>query len=124
MSDTPSRHPAGSDADSPKAPLSARVLARVHRAELAANRRSASRLRRPRRSEAPDGRSPEQLREARALRRVFLDLGDWYRDYRRRTGAAVSPEVREAAYRFQKELNLAALVSVAASVDRLEALSW
>jgi hypothetical protein len=124
MSDISSRDPASSPADSTKAPLSARVLERVHRAELAASRRSASRLRRPRRSEALDGRSPEQLREARALRRVFLDLGDWYRDYRRRTGAAVSPEVRDAAYRFQKELNLAALVSVAASVDRLEALSW
>lgn len=112
----------GSSADSGHPPLSARVLARVHRAELAAKRRASRRQ--PRLSGASTGRSPEQLREARALRRVFLDLGDVYRDYRRRTGAAVSPEVRDAAYRFQRELDLASLVSVAASVDRLESLSW
>jgi hypothetical protein len=114
----------GSEGDQAHAPLSARVQARVHRAEVAVRRRSGARLGRARLSEARDGRSPEQQREARALRRVFLDLGDLYRDYRRRTGAAVSPEVRDAAYRFQRELNLASLVSVAASVDRLEALSW
>jgi hypothetical protein len=122
MSDTSPQPSSGSPADSSRTPLSARILARVHRAQLAAKPRNGTR--RPRLSGALAGPNAEQQREARALRRGFLDLGDVYRDYRRRTGAAVSPEVRDAAYRFQRELNLAALVSVAASVDRLEALSW
>jgi hypothetical protein len=70
-----------------------------------------------------DSRSPEQVREERALRRVFLDLGDSYREYRRRTGAAISSEVRDAAYRFRKDRNLASLVSVAATLEELDALT-
>jgi hypothetical protein len=123
MSDT-TPHPSGPGADATDGPISVRVQARVHLAELAVSRRRGSRVQRARLSQGSAGGSPEQQREARALRRVFLDLGDLYRDYRRRTGAAVSPEVRDAAYRFQRELSLASLVSVAASVDRLEALSW
>ena len=121
MSDHSPQPSSGSPADS-RQPLSLRVLARVHLAELAAPRRR--RTRQLRVSQAKTRPSPEQQRETRALRRVFLDLGDLYRDYRRRTGAAVSPEVRDAAYRCQRELDLASLVSVAASVDRLEALTW
>jgi hypothetical protein len=83
-----------------------------------------------RRSRTPDPlaasvtRSPEQLREARSLRRVFLDLGDSYREYRRRTGAAVSEDVRAAAVRFQRERSVPALVRVAASLDQLDILPW
>ena len=58
--------------------------------------------------------------DARALRRVFHDLGESYRGYRRRTGEPISPEVREAALRFKRELNLVSLVSVAATLDRLD----
>ena len=43
---------------------------------------------------------------------------------RRRTGADVSPEVREAACRFRRELDVNSLVAVAASLDQLEALPW
>ncbi len=58
--------------------------------------------------------------DARALRRVFLDLGDSYRSYRRRTGEPVAPEVRDAAIRFRRELDLPSLIFVAASLDRLD----
>jgi hypothetical protein len=55
-----------------------------------------------------------------ALRRVFLDFGESYRSYRRRTGEPVSSEVRDAARRFRRELDLTSLVSVAASLERLD----
>ena len=69
-------------------------------------------------------RSPEELRQERSLRRVFLDLGDSYREYRRRTGAPVSEDVRAAANRFRRERNVPALVLVAASLDELDILPW
>jgi hypothetical protein len=85
--------------------LTDRVLTRLKEAAQAYDRRAYA--------------SP-QAKEARALRRVFSDLGISYRAYRQRTGQPVSPVVREAAIRFRKELNLASLVSVAASLDDLE----
>jgi hypothetical protein len=51
---------------------------------------------------------------------VFLDLGENYRSYRRRTGEPVAPEVRDAALRFRRELDLMSLVSVAATLERLD----
>jgi hypothetical protein len=68
--------------------------------------------------------TPDELREARSLRRVFVDLGDSYREYRRRTGEPVSSDVRDAADRFRRERTLASLVSVAASLDQLDILTW
>jgi hypothetical protein len=111
--------------------LTDRVLARVREAGAAEDRRARSSRpkRRRRHSDQPpaasiaEGGSPEQTREARALRRVFLDLGDSYRQYRRRTGAAISAEVREAAYRFRQERDLASLVSVAATLEELDAMT-
>ena len=123
-----SMRPSDSSPASSPHPVWDRVLARVREAELAGDREPPSRLLRRRRREAArpdsDGRSPEQRRERRALRRVFLDLGDCYRDHRRRTGATVSPEIRDAATRFRRELDLASLVLVAASLDRIESLRW
>jgi len=123
-----SSRPQGSDADSTRNPVWDRVLTRVRHAELAADRRASSRVLRHRRRDADaaalGGPSPEQRREVRALRRVFLDLGDCYRDYRRKTGAEVSPEVRAAAHKFRRELDLPSLVSVAASLDRIELMTW
>jgi hypothetical protein len=118
----------GSSLPSNHRPVWDRVVARVRQAELAADREAPSRLLRRRRRDAArtdaDGRTPEQRRESRALRRVFLDLGDCYRDFRRRTGAAVSPEIRDAAVRFRRDLDLDSLVLVAVSLDRIESFSW
>ena len=58
--------------------------------------------------------------DTQALRRVFLELGDSYRSYRRRTGEPVAADVRDAALRFRRDLDLSSLVSVAASLDRLD----
>jgi hypothetical protein len=69
-------------------------------------------------------RTPEQVRELRSLRWVFHDMGDSYREYRRRTGARVSPAVRDAADRFKREQNVPALVSLAGCLDALDVLSW
>jgi hypothetical protein len=131
MSDSLPR-PHGTDPAALSQSLTDRVLARVSDVGLALDRRTAAS--RPksvrRRSTTPDPRAasltrtPEQLREARSLRRVFTDLGDSYREYRRRTGAPVSPDVRDAAYRFRRELNITSLVSVAASLEELEILPW
>jgi hypothetical protein len=128
----PSSRPGVSDSDGPSQSLTDRVLARISDAGLAVDRRTkASRPKSSRRrSSAPDPlsanstRSAAQLREARSLRRVFLDLCDSYREYRRRTGAPVSADVRDAACRFRRELNVTSLVSVAASLDHLDILSW
>jgi len=116
--------------------LTERVLARVSDATLAADRRAhAARHRSPRtpvpRMPGPrDPRSaevtlsPEQIREARSLRRVFDELGHSYRQYCRRTGAPVSPDVRAAAHQFRRELSVASLVSVAARLDELHVMQW
>ena len=66
------------------------------------------------------GRRRRGNTEVLALRRVFLDFGQSYRSYRRRTGEPVSSEVREAALRFRRELDLVSLVSVAALLERLD----
>jgi hypothetical protein len=113
--DSPSRQPSH--------PLTERVLARVRDAE-AAMVLSPSRRRQDPHGRPTDGGTPEQVRHARSLRRVFVDLGTSYREFRRRTGAEVSPEVREAACRFRREGNVTALVAVAASLDQLAALPW
>jgi hypothetical protein len=111
MSD-PTSHSTGGPA--PDQTLTDRVLARVkdaHRAVQGGSRFGPAGKGRRRRITDSD---------TRALRRVFLDLGDSYRSYRQRTGEPVSPEVREAARRFRRELDLPSLVWVAASLDRLD----
>lgn len=70
------------------------------------------------------GRSRSKDLESRSLVRVFKDLGNSYRAYRRSTGQPVSTDIRTAAERFRKERSVTNLVSVAASLDRLEILSW
>lgn len=99
--------------------LNDRVLAQIHEARRAVGRRP---LRRSR--TAGLARTPEQAQEARSLRRVFIDLGDAYRRYRRKTGAPISADVRNAATRFRKEPSAASLVSVAAYLDELKILTW
>ncbi len=121
-----------SDPDAAPHSLTNRVLARVDDAgRLLDRRQRAAHTRSGRRGRAVDEgtsvgapRTPQQIREARSLRRVFHELGDSYREYRRRTGEPVSPEVRDAAVRFRREMNVPALVSVAACLDRLEILTW
>jgi hypothetical protein len=68
--------------------------------------------------------TPEEMRETQSLRRVFHDLGDSYRLYRRRTGEPVKPALREAAYQFRQAPSLTSLVSVAAFLDELQILTW
>ena len=105
--------PSSSDSSQTDQTLTDRVVARVRHASLVVERRPGSR-----------GPSRATDRDARSLRRVFSDLGDAYRAYRRRTGQPVSDDVRAAAVRFRKERDITALVSVAASLERLEILPW
>ena len=65
-------------------------------------------------------RTPDQVREARALRRVFLQLGGRYDDYRARTGSPESPAVHDAASCFRRQLSFAALVAYAGRLEELE----
>ena len=69
-------------------------------------------------------RTPEQVRQAQSLRRVFEDLGSSYRRYRRETGAPVSSEVRAAASNFRLEPSVTSLALVAARLDELDILTW
>jgi hypothetical protein len=130
MSILPIRPTASADAAVPQA-LIDRVIARVHDAGEAVDRHaSATRPRASKRRSTLDPlaadstRTPAQVREARSMRRVFQDLGTAYRRYRKETGAPVSPAVREAAYRFQKELSVVSLASVAGRLDELKILNW
>ena len=124
--------PGTSESNDDARSLTDRVLARVNDAAVALDLRArATRPKSGRRRPAVSDplaasltRSPAQLREERSLRRVFLDLGDSYREYRRRTGAPVSEDVRAAAVRFRRERNVPALVLVAASLDQLDLLPW
>ncbi len=131
MPDLPSR-PGGSKRPAASQTLTDRVLARVNDAGLSVDRRAgASRPKASRhRHAAVDTlaadatRTPAQVREARSLRRVFADLGLSYRRYRRETGAPVSPDIRDAAIRFRRELSVTSLVSMAAGLDALDILTW
>lgn len=111
MSD-PSSLPPSPDQSTPDQRVTDRVMARINDA-----RRDMQAIARPRlgkrRTRGSDG-------DTRALRRVFLDLGDSYRSYRRRTGEPVSPEIREAALKFRRDLDVRSLVSVAVSLERLD----
>jgi hypothetical protein len=106
-------------------------MAQVHEAGLAVDRKSsASRPKARRRPPianlrpAENGLVPEEVRAQRSLRRVFLDMGDSYRAYRRRTGEPVSAEVRGLADRFRRQQDTTSLVAVAASLDALGVLAW
>jgi hypothetical protein len=131
MSDLPSQ-PNRPAPDAASQALTNRVLARVNDAGLSVDRREnatppRSSRRRPTVNDplsASVTRTPEQIREARSLRRVFHEMGDSYRAYRRRTGEPVSDDVRDAAIRFRREISVTSLVSVAACLDRLEILTW
>jgi hypothetical protein len=106
MPDPTSRSPGG-----PAGPrLTDRVIARIKDARRTVNDRPGLGRGRRRRGDT----------EVRALRRVFLDFGNSYRSYRRRTGEPVSSEVRDAALKFRRDLDLLSLVSVAASLERLD----
>ncbi len=124
MSDLPSR-PAGAPT------LTDRVMSRVIDAGLSVDRRTratrpAAARRRPAATalSSDSTRTPAEVREVRSLRRVFEDLGLSYRQYRRDTGAPVSADVKDAATRFRRDLNVTSLVSVAACLDALDILSW
>lgn len=129
MPDVPASS-SGSDTPEVSPSLQERVLAKVYDAGLAVDRRANASRPRSRRRRASQSsasrlaRTPEQAREALCLRRVFDDLGDSYRHYRRETGAPLSAEIRDAARRFKREISLPALLLVAARLDRLAILSW
>lgn len=97
----------------PSQRLTDRVLARIRDARRDLQARSSR-----------GGRSKDKRRitdsDTPALRRVFIDFGKSYRSYRRRTGEPVAPEVRDAAIRFRRDLDLTSLVTVAAMLERLD----
>lgn len=107
--------------------LSARVAACVSEAGLVLDRRDSAeadlhRLPAPDPLAARMTRTPDQVREARSLRRVFLQLGDRYDGYRARTGSPESPAVRDAASCFRRQLSFAALVAYAGRLEELDIL--
>jgi len=126
MSIRPIRPEVSGDA-APSRKMLDRVIARVNDiGESTRSTRSAGGRAERRGSQASRGgeRTPQQLREARSLRRVFDDLGLAYRRYRKETGEPISPVVREAACRFRKERSVLSLASVAGRLDELKILDW
>jgi hypothetical protein len=123
----PSSQPDGSEPAELSQSLTDRVAERVVNARLALEvepsvQRSARRRRPASGSSLFESKSTAELRETQSLKRVFRDMGDCYRRYRRQTGAPVVPELREAAYNFRANPSLPALVAVAAFLDRLDLL--
>jgi hypothetical protein len=120
--------PNGSSKESPEN-LFDRVEARVAEAAYALDRRANATRPKSHRRRVPlavsgDGsRSPEEVRAEQSLRRVFRDLGVSYRRYRKQTGTALTPGLRDAAYNFRAEPSLTTLVAVAAFLDELDLLS-
>ncbi len=120
MPSTPSRS-SGADLSQP---LSDRVRYRAAEAGLAFDRHlSASRLR-PKARNNKATLTPEVRRETQALRRVFHELGESHRKYRRRTGEHITPGLREAARAFKQAPSLASLVAVAVFLDELGLIGW
>jgi hypothetical protein len=113
------------DAETPEN-LTDRVEARVKTARLALDRRAdaiTSGQPLPPLNPYPNRVSTDELREFQSLRRVFRDLGVTYRRYRKQTGSAATPGLRDAAYNFRAEPSLTSLVAVAAFLDRLDLLN-
>jgi hypothetical protein len=113
-------------------PLIERVRARVADAVVALDRRtraSRPRSKRPRKprvaplTSAPP-HTPGLTPEVRSLRHVFHELGETHREYRRRTGQQVQPELRDAARAFKQAPTLTSLVVVAAFLDEEGILAW
>lgn len=97
-------------------------MERLHAARLVTKRAQQAGGARPRRRDSDA--HPRLDDEARSLRRVFVDMGDTYRAYRRRTGAPVSEDVRGAAEGFRRKPSVVSLTAVAASLDELKVLTW
>ncbi|MGH7629904.1 MAG: hypothetical protein ACREOF_11100 [Gemmatimonadales bacterium] len=66
---------------------------------------------------------PGRTRPARALWRVFHDLGTTSRQRRRETGAPPVPAVRDAAHAFRRAPNLPNLLAVATLLNQHGLLS-
>jgi len=106
-----------------------RVQDRVSLAQQALERRDHATLPKARRKAAKaapvdPSAKPMLSPQVRALRSVFLDLGDVHRSYRRRTGEPVSPVLRNAALAFKQDQTLTSLVPVAEYLDDLDLLEW
>jgi hypothetical protein len=106
--------------------LTDRVRDRVAAAGQALDRRASAARPKGRRSRASASPPSEAaaVRHAASLRRVFLELGDTHRQYRRRTGQTATPPLREAAFAFKRSPSLDSLVAVSAFFDELGLLEW
>ena len=110
--------------------LTDRVAARVIDARLKLERRASAtrpKVRRSRpkaeRAASTNGKTPDEVREAESLKRVFRDMGVSYRRYRRQAGGPVVPGLRDAAIEFRADPSLSSLVAVAVYLDQLDLLS-
>ena len=110
--------------------LTDRVAARVMNARLALERRATATRPKVRRSRPAtpsaasiNGKTPDELREAESLKRVFRDMGVSYRRFRKQAGGPVVPGLRDAAIEFRADPSLSSLVAVAVYLDKLDLLS-
>jgi hypothetical protein len=114
----------------PSRNLTDRVKARVAKAGAALDRRPA-----PGGSKSPKpakrlgmsstaGASSEEQRAARSLRRVYSEMRGTYKEYRRQTGSAAVPELREAVRAFKRGPSLTSLVGVAIFLEDRNLLPW
>jgi hypothetical protein len=126
MTNNPISAPGGSTADG-QSSLTERVRSRVAEADRSIDRRPGTARRRSKSIKASSIARPapsETDRSTRSLRRVFHELGTTHREYRKRTGQRVPPDLREAAHAFKREPSLTSLVTVAGYLDELGILAW
>jgi len=120
--------PADSAPLKPSRNLTDRVKARVAKAGLALDRRppapGTKKSPRTARLGMAAGSPAEEQRTARSLRRVYSEMRGTYKEYRRQTGSAAVPELRDAVQAFKRGPSLTSLVGVAIFLEDRNLLPW
>jgi hypothetical protein len=111
--------------------LSDRVKARVAEAERAIELRSTDtngprKRGRPARAKKTStlGLSQVSKRESESLLKVYAEMRELYRGYRRRAGTPAVPELRSAVHAFKRGQSLTSLVVIASFLDDRKLLAW
>ena len=115
----------------PSRNLTDRVRDRVAKAGRALDRRPGSagpksQRKTPTRLGTPSSSraGPEDQQATRSLRRVYCEKRGTYKEYRRQTGSAAVPELRDAVRAFKRGPSLTSLVGVATFLEDRNLLPW
>jgi hypothetical protein len=112
--------------------LADRVKARVAEAERSLELGSTETNGAPRKRGRPPrakktstlGLSQASKRESESLLKVYREMRELYRGYRRRAGTPAVPELRSAVTAFKRGQSLTSLVVIASFLDDRKLLAW